>query len=237
MIGLLPLSEGDIRYSNKPLSELGKAFFNQIGVSFEQPNLYTKLTGLENLKYYAGLYSVELVPPEQILDMVGLTDAAHKRTSDYSKGMRQRLMFGRSIMHKPDFLFLDEPLAGLDPNTSLDIKDIIREQQARGATILLTTHDMHVADELCDVVAFINEGELVAKDSPRQLKLKYGERAVRVEFSNNGRTQTELLFLDNEQDRDTLTRLIEENRVETVHSQEATLEQIFIRLTGRELTA
>jgi fluoroquinolone transport system ATP-binding protein len=236
MIGLLPLQQGQILYEGRPVRELQASFFNQIGVSFEHPNLYSKLTGYENLKYYAGLFRVPTVEPMQLLEMVGLQDAAHKRAASYSKGMKQRLVFARALLNRPQILFLDEPTAGLDPNLASVIKELIRQKREEGATIFLTTHNMYIADELCDRVAFINDGELVAMDTPRALKLQYGERSVRVEYGENGRLESELLFLENDDDRQRFNRILNSKSLQTVHSQEATLEQTFVKITGRGLT-
>lgn len=236
MTGLLPVQQGYITYEGKTVSQLGSRFFNRIGVSFELPNLYTKLTGLENLKYYAGLFSVPTSNPLELLDMVGLKDAAHKKTSAYSKGMKQRLVFARALLNNPEILFLDEPTSGLDPSTADRIKQLILDMQSRGCTIFLTTHNMLDADRLCDRVAFINEGEIVALDSPRELKLAYGERSVRVERRVNGQVEAEVLFLEHDADRTRLNELINSGTLQTIHSQEATLEQIFIKLTGRVLS-
>lgn len=240
MIGLLPLQQGQILFQDQPVKELRSAFFNRIGVSFEHPNLYGKLTGYENLKYYAGLFSVPTEDPSKLLDMVGLQDAMHKRAANYSKGMKQRLVFARALLNDPEFLFLDEPTAGLDPNLASDIKEIIRRKREVGKTVFLTTHNMYIADELCDRVAFINEGQIVAMDTPRNLKLQYGERSVRVEYRENGSGPSELrsavLSLENEEDRARFNEILNENEVQTIHSQEATLEQTFIQITGRGLT-
>lgn len=236
LIGLLPLQQGEIRFQGKPVQDLRSRFFNQIGVSFEHPNVYGKLTGHENLKYYAGLFNVPTEDPLRLLDMVGLSDSAHKRAANYSKGMKQRLVFARALINRPQILFLDEPTAGLDPNLASGVKEIIRRKRQEGATIFLTTHNMFIADELCDRVAFINEGRLVAMDTPRALKLQYGERSVRVEFRENGHTMNELFFLEDGGDRARFNHVVNEKEVQTVHSQEATLEQTFIKITGRGLT-
>ena len=235
MIGLLPIQKGTVLYSGRRISELGKQFFNRIGVSFEHPNLYEKLTGIENLKYYAGLFSVPTIEPGRLLKMVGLDEAANRRAGQYSKGMKQRLVFARAIMNQPEILFLDEPTAGLDPATARRIMNIIVSEKERGATIFLTTHNMMVADELCDTIAFINEGAIVTQDSPRNLKLQYGQKALKVEYQNNGELESALLFPEKADDRARLNELIEAQKIETMHSQEATLEEIFIRLTGRGL--
>ena len=235
MTGLLSIQTGDVEYDGVSLRAQGPAFYNRIGVSFEHPNVFGKLTGLENLRYHAGLYSVPTEDPKRILEAVGLTDAANRRASAYSKGMKQRLVFARSLINKPTILFLDEPTSGLDPATAERIKEIIRKKRADGCTVFLTTHNMQTADELCDVVAFLNDGRIVAMDAPRDLKLQYGERSVAVEHRTNGSVAREVLFAERRDDAERLKQLIDGGTVETIHSQEATLEQIFIRLTGRGL--
>jgi fluoroquinolone transport system ATP-binding protein len=234
MTGLLALQTGDIRYNGQTLGEQGDAFYNQIGVSFEHPNVFGKLTGLENLRYHAGFYKTRTEDPLRLLDMVGLKDAANRRASAYSKGMKQRLVFARSLINRPTILFLDEPTSGLDPATAERVKNIIRERRDAGCTIFLTTHNMHTADELCDVVAFINDGEIVSMDAPRDLKLRYGEKSIAVEHRTGGEVVREVLFP--EKDGERIAELLRGGTVETLHSQEATLEQIFIQLTGRGLS-
>ncbi|MFP4485189.1 MAG: ABC transporter ATP-binding protein, partial [Spirochaetaceae bacterium] len=186
MTKLLRIQKGDIRYDGVSVRDIRPRFFNQVGYSFELPNLYLKLTGFENLKFFAGLFEGETEDPMRVLDMVGLRDAAHKRVSNYSKGMKQRFLFARSIINRPRILFLDEPMSGLDPTTAGRIKEIIRQKTAEGVTIFLTTHNMYAADELCDEVAFLHEGQIIAKDTPRNLKLAYGEKSVKVEYRVNG---------------------------------------------------
>ncbi|OHD28517.1 MAG: ATP-binding protein, partial [Spirochaetes bacterium GWC1_61_12] len=172
LTGLLPLQEGEATLAGQTVRRLRPVFFNRIGYSFEHPNLFGKLTALENLRFYAGLFAVPTLDPFQLLERVGLGGSAHKRVAQYSKGMKQRLLFVRSIMHRPDILFLDEPESGLDPSTALVIKQMIREERDRGAAVLLTTHNMYAADELCDQVAFMDHGRILAAGSPRQLKLQ-----------------------------------------------------------------
>lgn len=236
MTGLLKLQQGEVFYNGDAVGALRGKFFNRIGVSFELPYLYHKLSGYENLKYYAGLFDVPTEDPYKLLEMVGLRADAHKRVSAYSRGMKQRLVFVRSLVNTPEILFLDEPTGGLDPNTSDEIKRIIRAQIDRGATIFLTTHNMFIAEELCDRVAFINDGEIVALDTPRNLKLKYGEKSVRVEYLENGDVKSDIFFLDNEENRRALQTIIDSKEVQTMHTREATLEQIFMKLTGRGLS-
>ncbi len=237
LIGLLPLQKGQVAYRERSIRDMSPDFFNQVGVSFEHPNLYGKLSGYENLRFYAGLFRGPTEDPLRLLDMVGLKDSAHKRASAYSKGMKQRLVFARALINKPKILFLDEPTSGLDPATAARIKDLILKKKQEGCTIFLTTHNMAIADELSDRVAFINEGELVEMDAPRNLKLKYGEKSLRVEYMDEeGTLLQETLFIHEPEDRKRLQRLLDESRIQTIHSQEATLEQIFIGLTGRGLS-
>jgi fluoroquinolone transport system ATP-binding protein len=235
LIGLLPLQQGEVTYAGKSIREQDARFFNQLGVSFEHPNVYGRLTGYENLKYFAGLFDVPTLDPMKLLEAVNLTEAAHRKASAYSKGMRQRLVFARSLINNPKMLFLDEPTSGLDPNTAAIIKEIILQKKKDGCTIFLTTHSMATADDLCDTVSFLNEGKMVAMDSPRNLKLAYGERSVRVEYGDNGSVLEQVFFLDKADDHRLFTDLVQAQRIQTIHTQEATLEQIFMRLTGRGL--
>lgn len=235
MTGLLSLQKGEVLYENKSIKKMKPKFFNKIGVSFEQPNLYAKLTGYENLKYFAGLFSVKTMDPQKLLEMVNLSNAVHKKAGAYSKGMQQRLVFARSLINNPEIMFLDEPTSGLDPITAKLIKDIIVKRKKEKSTILLTTHNMFVADELCDKVAFINEGKIVAIDSPRNLKLKYGEKSVKIEYKEGDELKTDIFFLEKEDDKKVFYEVMNKKEVQTVHSQEATLEQIFLKITGRGL--
>lgn len=234
MTGLLPLQKGEVLYDGKSIRYLKTSFFNQIGVSFEQPNLYATLTGFENLKYYSALFSVPTVDPMELLERVGLRDAANKRVSEYSKGMKQRLTLARALINKPRYLFLDEPTSGLDPKTAAYIRKLIREQRDRGAAVFLTTHNMELADSLCDTVAFIYEGVIAAKDSPDALKLAYGKREVNVLYREDGVEKTRSFSME---DKAALAAFLPGVEVIKLHSQEATLEEIFLRVTGKELTA
>jgi fluoroquinolone transport system ATP-binding protein len=233
--GLLELQRGEISIDGtRRVGKPDKAFFNRIGVGFERPNVYKKLTGLDNLVYHAKLYDRETEDPMKILEMVGLADEAKKKTGAYSKGMMQRIGFARSMINKPDIWFLDEPTMGLDPTTANSIKGIIRRKQDEGTTIFLTTHNMFVADELCDRVAFLVDGKIAAIDTPKNLKLKYGQLSVTVEYAEAGELKSQILSMTDE-GKGALQTFIGEHDVKTIHSGEPTLEEIFIKLTGRGL--
>lgn len=235
MTGLLKLQKGAISYHGLSVEKLTPEFFNKVGVSFEQPNVYLRLTGYENLKYFAGLFSVKTEDPMKVLERVGLRDSANKKAGEYSKGMRQRLNLARALINKPDILFLDEPTSGLDPSTAASIKDLILEQKNRGATIFLTTHNMYLADELCDRVAFLEGGTIAAMDKPSHLKQKYGKKEVVVEYMQGPSSLSKSFALDDAGRREFAEFILSISPV-TIHSEEATLEDIFIKITGRGLT-
>ncbi len=232
MTGLLPLQRGEVQYDDQPISALKNIFFNQIGVSFEQPNVYGKLTGYENLKYYAALFSVPTRDPMELLDRVGLRESANKKASEYSKGMRQRLTLIRALLNHPKYLFLDEPTSGLDPTTAANVRELIREQKEGGAAVFLTTHNMELADSLCDTVAFICKGKIAAADAPETLKLRYGKRRVAVTYRDGEVERTDVFDMD---DKAALSEMLLRVVPIKIHSQEATLEEIFLKVTGEEL--
>lgn len=207
----------------------------QIGVCFEEKNLYLNMSAKENLDFYASLFGITDPDTMEILRRVGLAERAKDRVSSFSKGMRQRMMISRSFINKPKVLFLDEPTDGLDPVTSAQIRKTIKEEAERGAAVLLTTHDMFEADELSDRVAFINAGEIVALDTAENLKLKYGKRSVRVRLRNGDGVREEHLELDDPGAAARLGELTSSPDLMTIHTEEATLENIFIELTGRGL--
>jgi fluoroquinolone transport system ATP-binding protein len=236
LIGLLEGFEGDARVAGQDLRQRGPDFYERIGVSFEQPTVYLKLSALENLSNFASFYSVPTEDPLALLERVGLAAEAHMRVSQFSKGMKVRLGFARALLNRPKLLFLDEPTAGLDPVNAGVVKELVREARAGGATVFLTTHDMNAADQLCDRVAFLVEGGIRHIDSPRSLKQQYGAAQVRVEFAaEDGLAAREFPLAglaENGQFQETLRK----ERVETIHTQETTLEQVFIQVTGRSLS-
>lgn len=207
----------------------------QIGVCFEEKNLYLNMSGEENLRFYASLFGIKDADVAGALSRVGLADRAKDRVRTYSKGMRQRMMISRSFINKPKILFLDEPTDGLDPVSSAGIRRTIKEEADRGAAVLLTTHDMFEADELSDRVAFLNDGKIVALDTPENLKLKYGTRAVKVRLRDGDGVREEVLPLDGGESSARLAELAASPELLTIHTEEATLADIFIQLTGRGL--
>ena len=235
LTGLLPLQTGDVSVAGCDVKKASRDMFNKIGVSFEQSNVYGKLSALENLEFYRKLFDVPTRSPKELLELVGLDHVATQRASEFSKGMKHRLTFVRSMLNNPEMWFLDEPTTGLDPAIASEIKDIVKGEKEKGTTVFLTTHNMFVADELCDRVAFIIDGEIKLIDSPRNLKLKYGEQLVEVEYRDNGDVKKERLSFIDEKDRKRLNDIVNTGKIELMHTKEATLEEIFITVTGRGL--
>ena len=203
-----------------------------IGVVCEHQNLYERMSGRENLVFIARLYGVDQQRVDVMLESVGLMDHARRRIQRYSNGMKQRLLIARALLHQPQVLFLDEPTRGLDPGVALEIRKLVKELAETGVTIFLTTHYMEEADQLCHRVAFINQGQLVALDTPEQLKVAHGSRSAVVTFKDG---QRHSLSLDNAEDRQRLANWLAEDTILTMHSGEATLEEVFLKLTGRRL--
>ena len=224
-----------MRVAGYDVKEIKRRMFNKIGMSFEQSNVYSKLTARENLKFFAKLFDVPTRDPDELLKIVGLDGKENVRAGEFSKGMKHRLTFARSMINNPELWFLDEPTTGLDPAIASIIKNIVREQNEKGVTIFLTTHNMYIADELCDRVAFIVDGEIKLIDSPKNLKLQYGKSAVDVEYEKDGKLLTESFSIADEQGKSGLRELIANENIKTMHTEEATLEEIFIKVTGREL--
>jgi ABC-2 type transport system ATP-binding protein len=210
---------------------------SRIGVCFEQTNLYEQMSALDNLNLFAELFSVDNFDGFALLKRVGLNGREKDKVANYSKGMKQRLMVARSLVNRPQIIFMDEPSAGLDPVSSEAIANVILEERDRGATIFLTTHDMWEADKLCNYVAFMNQGQIAALDTPRNLKQKYGKRSLIAELAEpGGRVKKQEISMDAADTPRALGDLFSNEKVITLHSEEATLEDIFIKVTGRRLT-
>jgi ABC-2 type transport system ATP-binding protein len=204
-----------------------------IGVVSEHQNLYERMSGRENLEFAARLYSIDNQRIDTALKQVDLLDRANDKVQNYSNGMKQRLLIARSILHGPKIVFLDEPTRGLDPIVGREIRRLIVDMSKEGVTIFLTTHYMDEADQLCDRVAFLSEGRIVALDTPGNLKTAHGQNQVNVTLDNG---ECVRLGLDGADAGRELQQLLSNGQVRTLHSAEATLEDVFIQLAGRRLS-
>lgn len=187
LTGVLLDYQGKVQVGGIEVKHHRPDFYQMIGVDFEFSTLYGKFTALENLNFFASLYEGPKSDPMELLRSVGLEKDAHLKVSAYSKGMKSRLNFVKALLHDPAILFLDEPMSGLDPFNARAMKELILKQKARGKTIVLTTHNMHDAEYLCDRVAFIIDGQVVALDDPEALKQKDGKSLEDVFIELTGR--------------------------------------------------
>lgn len=225
--------KGTVEIANKDLRAWDNSYFEKIGVGFELPNHYLKLSGKENLDLFASFYpKTPKRDLQKLFKLVELQDAINQPVEAYSKGMKMRLNFIRAIQHNPDILFFDEPTSGLDPVNAQRIKQHILDLKNEGKTIFITTHSMHTADELCDRVSFIVDGELRITDSPSNLKKKYGKEAVVVELADGQKKEYPLDHLGQNTD---FIAFIKEAKISKIHTMEASLEEVFINVTGKSL--
>ncbi len=231
LVRLLQGYRGQVTYRGKDLRSFGKEFYQRVGVGFEMPVHFSKLTAEENLAFFRRLYANN-ADTDELLRRVGLYEDRNKKVNEFSKGMKIRLNFVRALLNRPTFLFLDEPTIGLDPGNARVIKQMIREFRDDGGTVLLTTHLMNDVDELCDRVAFMAHGTIVETDTPKNLKLRHGQRQVEVEYEEDGDVCMQSFNLDHLATDDTFFDIVRNRRIITMHSKETTLDDIFIKVTG-----
>ncbi|EGT5422000.1 ABC transporter ATP-binding protein, partial [Clostridioides difficile] len=234
LTGLNTSYKGSVKVAGTEIREHTNRFYENIGVDFEFSTCYEKFTARQNLAYFASLYDKQPRSIDELLHMVGLENDGDKKVADFSKGMRSRLNFIKALVHDPDILFLDEPTSGLDPTNNRLMKDIIFAEKKRGKTIIITTHNMFDATELCDQVAFIVAGKVSALDSPHNLIMSRGAAKIHYTYYDKGEKTGECL-LDRTTEDKLLKSLISENRLLSIHSSEPTLNDIFVDITGRTL--
>lgn len=237
LIGMLRAYSGSVKVNGCEVRRHDNRFYEQIGIDFEFPTFYEKLTARQNLSYFASLYTSPPRDPDALLAAVGLQHDADKKAGAYSKGMKSRLNFIKALVHDPALLFLDEPTSGLDPTNSRVVKDLILAEREKGKTILLTTHNMADAAELCDRVAFIVDGQIRALDTPHALMLRHAAHDLSYTYlDDDGQEHAATCALTQTGSDETLLRLVRENRLGTIHSREQTLGDVFMEVTGRQLT-
>lgn len=234
LIGMIKSYQGMAIVNNIDCRKITKSFYENIGVDFEYSTMYEKLTAKENLLFFSSLYKKKSKSINELLASVGLENDADKKVSEYSKGMKARLNFIKALLHDPSILFLDEPTSGLDPTNSRIMKKLILAEKAKGKTIILTTHNMHDATELCDRVAFVVNGKLCALDTPHNLIMSKGATQIIYTWFDNGEKSATCQLNDISSDK-RLKKLIEENKILSIHSSEPNLNDIFLEVTGRSL--
>lgn len=228
---LIPTS-GEVKVFGKEVYANKKEICKKTGILSDTNGVYDRLSVGDNLMLYADLYGIPKKSVEEILEKVGMLEDIKKEAKKLSKGMKQRLMIARAVLHKPKLLFLDEPTSSLDPGTTLEIHRLLRKLNEEGTTIFLTTHNMEEADKLCNRVAFLNAGEIVDIGKPNELKLKYTKDDIRVILRDENK---EIMLKNNAEGASRIKAWMESGQLLAIHSMEPSLEKIFLNLTGREL--
>lgn len=235
LTGMLTSFTGSVSVLNTDIKHIGKNFYEKIGVDFEFSSLFEKMTARENLRFFSSLYSSKCINIDELLKNVELHKDADKKVAAFSKGMKSRLNFIKALAHDPDLLFLDEPTSGLDPSNAAVMKQLILEQKNRGKTIILTTHNMYDASELCDRVAFIVDGAIKALDTPWNLMHKNTDFNVTYSWLENGEKQERSIPVTQTSSDEKLNLLIKQNALVSIHSREPNLNDVFTEITGRVL--
>ena len=230
----IKLLTGQLHSDSGQITVFGKDPFSpdikrQIGIMSDMSGLYEKMTVYENLDIFADIYGIRDKKNmiRKALQAVDLLGSAKKKVEKLSRGMKQRLVFARTIIHSPSLLFLDEPTANLDPATADEIRELIKKLNRNGATIFLTTHNMEEAEELCHRIALLNKGKIVENGSPEELKLKYAEKKVLI-TTRDGKTEVPL-------EKDRIVKILEEAEdILMIHSEEPSLRDVFLTLTKED---
>ncbi len=227
LMGLLRNFSGEANIFGQPVGSQGRDFYERIGVSFELPTLYLRLTAAENLRLFAALYDRPTRDINDVLALVDLADDANKRVEAFSKGMKMRLNLCRSLLHDPDVLFLDEPTTGQDPARARMTRELILRLKSEGKTIFLTTHNMAEAGEVCDRVAFLTKGHIPVIGTPDALKRQYGRRELQVKTDGQDYSYP----MDDIGKNADFLKVLRNDDVISLHTQEASLDDVFIKAT------
>ena len=258
--GLLEATSGTVTVDGRTMSPTASSVKKVMGVVPQETALYEELTARENLRFWGGLYDMSGSRLKkrvgEVLELIGLIDRSDDAVKTYSGGMKRRLNLGLGLVHEPRLLLLDEPTVGVDPQARLSILDVIREAARNGTTVLYTTHYMQEAEELCQRLAILDHGKILAEGTVDELKKMVGEGeivTVRGSFTAQqmhraleGHPHVRAVSLEDHQamlavaaDGGT-ARLLQDLlgqdlEVNGVNVQPPSLEQVFIKLTGREL--
>ena len=221
---LLPTS-GEVFVFGRDTKQLGDTEYSQMGMVFDVPGLFERLSCEQNLSIFADIYGIDKKRISHVLEKVNLAASAKTKVSRLSKGMRQRLIIARAILHSPKLLFLDEPTSGLDPLNTSDIHKLILSLKESGTTIFLTTHKMDEAMSLCDRVALLSEGVLIENDAPDEICRKYNlENSLHILLKNGER-----VILPNTADsQETISEYMKNEQIVSIHSSEPNLEDVFL---------
>lgn len=232
LTGQLRPDRGVASILGRDSSKLDGKTYMRIGMVLDDSGMYARLSCYDNLALFADIYGISRKRISESLAQVGLLEAKKRPVQKLSKGMRQRLVFARALLHQPKVLFLDEPTSGLDPITLNEIHRLILAEKERGTCILLTTHNMEEAAKLCERVALLFEGKIVEQGSPGEICRRYNhQNRIRLLLKNGAQEVLE----NGASAAEGISRYLRENAIESIHSTEPTLETVFMELTGRSL--
>ena len=232
LTGQLKPDRGEGMIFGKSCSRLDREDYKMIGMVLDNSGLYDRLSCYDNMLLPARIYGVDKKRIEELLKRVGLEDAAKKAVEQLSKGMRQRLVLARAMLHSPKLLFLDEPTSGLDPAVTQTIHVLLQELKQEGTTIFLTTHNMDEAYRLCDHVALLNDGRIVEYGVPEELCRKYNTQNIITILCKD---KSMVKLKNTRENADKIMGYFQDECVESIHSSEPNLETVFVELTGRRL--
>lgn len=234
LTGQLMQTGGSAEVLGTDTRRLTSDIYTKMGMVLDNTGLYERLSCRDNLAVFAEIYRLPKEKIREILKDVGLLEAEKRPVNKLSKGMKQRLVMARALMHNPEILFLDEPGSALDPATVEEIHSLIRREQAKGATIFLTTHNMEEAAKLCNHVALLHEGEIVEYGNPEEICRKYNhQNRIKILLKNGD----EVFFQNESKAAEKIQELFASEQVESIHSTEPDLETVFLELTGRRFEA
>ena len=250
--GIREMDSGEVRVLGLEPRSNSSELRNIIGIQLQATSLYPRLNVREHLRMFGRLYK-QSRDPEEIIDLVGLRERVSGLAKDLSGGQQQRLSVGLALINDPDVVFLDEPTTGMDPQARRHLWDVVNGMQERGKTVLLTTHYMEEAEHLCDRVAIVDHGKIIAMDRPRRLIAEHFDEST-ITFEPDGEPDldglgrlaavTNALSVDGTVElfsadiSSTIGALLEyaaenEIRIADLHVRRATLEDVFLKLTGR----
>lgn len=232
LTGQLVQKSGKAVLLGEDTKHLSSRTCQKLGIMLENLGLYERLSCYDNLRVFADIYGVKKEAIETALEGVGLYEAKKRAVKDISRGMRQRLMFARAILHNPKVLFLDEPTAGLDPGVMQEIHKLIEKQKEKGTTIFLTTHNMEEAEKLCNRVALLYKGEIVECGIPKSVCAKYDhQRQIGIMLESGEK----MMLQNGPEAAEKMKELLLREKIVEIHTTEPNLERVFLELTGADL--
>lgn len=221
---------GRIMLLGRPIENASDADYERIGILSDTSALYERMSIEDNLRFYARVRGKGAGDIDRLLERMGLIEDRKTLVKNCSKGMRQRAALLAALIHSPELLFLDEPTSGLDPAARAEVHKMLAELKESGTTVFLTTHDMAEAETVCERIAILNDGKIVACDAPESLKLRFARNRLTIRTHTRGTVVTTKDAAAASQVHD----LLAAGECLSIHSDEPNLEEVFLELTGRE---